>query len=222
MILGAADFARRPLDWRDALVGIRSQTSNDVLLDYNFDMSAAASASLCALDLRGALRPTVLLRHDLPDGSHHFDWMIATDPPMPHDRQPRLSGPLLTFRLDDCLVELAHGKRLQAIHITDHRPFYLDYEGPIEGDRGRVKRVARGSVVNGRLLASPPHEVWEIAVVWSADDHQPTRSQIVRLTRQVPADTWDVTVQPRVEGFNHAFSGCPKNLPGPERPSAVH
>ena len=38
---------------------------------------------------------------------------------------------------------LAGGKEL--FRIEDHRKLYLDYEGPIEGDRGEVSRVCAGT-----------------------------------------------------------------------------
>ena len=76
--------------------------------------------------------PTVLLRHSLPDGSHHFDWMLARDD----------SGSLLTFRLDE---DISLGcQRFSGPRLPEHRRRYLEYEGPVSGDRGRVDRVARG------------------------------------------------------------------------------
>jgi hypothetical protein len=76
--------------------------------------------------------PTVLLRHDLPDGSHHFDWMLARDD----------HGPLLTFRLDRD-IGLDPGP-FQAAPIGDHRRVYLEREGPVSGNRGTVSRIACG------------------------------------------------------------------------------
>jgi len=35
---------------------------------------------------------------------------------------------------------------LPARRIADHRKLYLDYEGPIRGDRGRVRRIDGGTV----------------------------------------------------------------------------
>ncbi|MEQ8316033.1 MAG: hypothetical protein RIE77_09175 [Phycisphaerales bacterium] len=77
-------------------------------------------------------RRTVVLRHDLPDGSHHFDWMLETD----------ADGPLLTFRLDRDISQ--DSDSFVAEPIGDHRRRYLDYEGPISGDRGSVTRIAEG------------------------------------------------------------------------------
>ena len=54
-------------------------------------------------------------------------------------------GPVLwTWRLDAIPDRCAS---CQAIRIADHRPIYLDYEGPISGDRGEVRRVADGEFV---------------------------------------------------------------------------
>lgn len=83
-------------------------------------------------------RPTVQLRHDLPDGTHHVDWLVARDGDG--------TAPLLSFRLPDRLDRLPPGATMTAEAIADHRPLYLDYEGEISGGRGRVARLARGVV----------------------------------------------------------------------------
>jgi hypothetical protein len=81
----------------------------------------------------------VLLEHRLPDGSSHLDWMIAVD--------PAGTGPLVSFRLARRVDELRGGEQLAAEMIGDHRPAYLEYEGPVQGGRGHVRRLARGVVV---------------------------------------------------------------------------
>jgi hypothetical protein len=48
-------------------------------------------------------------------------------------------GALVTFQLD--APPPARGRR-----SFDHRPRYLDYEGPISGGRGRVERLDAGRV----------------------------------------------------------------------------
>lgn len=81
--------------------------------------------------------PTVLLRHDLPDGSSHVDWMVARD--------SRPGAALITFRLPSRLDELTsstHG--LKAERIADHRAEYLVFQGEIAGDRGQVTRLRAG------------------------------------------------------------------------------
>lgn len=91
---------------------------------------------------------TVVLRHDLPDGSHHFDWLIEPadkvnpDPtPSPDDRV------LITWRCTDWPPQHSRAAfhiQGNVVRLTPHRRLYLDYEGPISGGRGAVKRVAQG------------------------------------------------------------------------------
>jgi hypothetical protein len=110
--------------------------------------------------------PTVVLRHDLPDGSHHYDWMIAVD--------PEGSQPLKTFRLAERLDQLEPTHQLSAISIQDHRPDYLRYEGPVSGNRGMVKRVCSGRLhLDGNA---------EIVIEWHRlGDPDPFRTQRLQL-----------------------------------------
>jgi len=98
---------------------------------------------------------TVLLLHELPDGSHHFDWLLQPD-------DANLG--LLTFRVSE-RIDLDHCSVCTAERLPDHRPLYLDYQGPVHspgrtsqpphtlplhatdtpmGERGRVTRLASG------------------------------------------------------------------------------
>lgn len=71
----------------------------------------------------------VLLEHR-GFGDTHWDLMIAL-----------LDGPLATWRLaKDPTLSLP----VAAERIGNHRRHYLDYEGPVSGDRGVVRRVDRG------------------------------------------------------------------------------
>ncbi len=85
---------------------------------------------------------TTLLKHVLPDGSWHVDWLIEVAP----GQAPRIP----TFRLADRPDrEGVHG--FDARHLPDHRRLYMDYAGPISpcpnlGDRGRVEPLATGPV----------------------------------------------------------------------------
>ncbi|GJQ28307.1 MAG: hypothetical protein HBSAPP03_01910 [Phycisphaerae bacterium] len=76
---------------------------------------------------------TVLLRHALPDGSSHYDWMLEVG----------AKATLMTFRvgvrIDDPAVT-----HFEAERLPDHRRAYLDYEGEVSGGRGCVARVAGG------------------------------------------------------------------------------
>jgi hypothetical protein len=80
---------------------------------------------------------TVLLSHDLLDGSSHFDWMIQG--PGGSD------SPLITFRV---AVRIDRGDVVDflAQRLADHRAAYLEYEGEVSGGRGRVRRVAQGDL----------------------------------------------------------------------------
>jgi hypothetical protein len=100
-------------------------------------------------------RRTVQFLHDLPDGSSHVDWMIARD--------PAGEEPLISFRVQRRIDELPPGQRAIAERIADHRPAYLEYEGPISGDRGSIRLLARGSVVN-ESRQSPSS--WTLEICW--------------------------------------------------------
>jgi len=70
----------------------------------------------------------VILEHDYP--TRHWDLMLE-------------SGPVLrTWRLS---TPPEAGRSIEAEASFDHRPVYLDYEGPVSGDRGVVKRWDTGT-----------------------------------------------------------------------------
>ncbi len=69
----------------------------------------------------------VLLAHDHP--TPHFDFMLES------------GDALRTWRID----QIPAAKSQQAASpLPDHRLAYLEYEGPVSGNRGHVKRVDRG------------------------------------------------------------------------------
>ena len=77
----------------------------------------------------------VILHHVLPAGSDradHFDLML----------EPEAGGQLLTWELPEFPLI---GKEYIVRQLAPHRPAYLDYEGPISGERGEVKRAAVGT-----------------------------------------------------------------------------
>lgn len=82
----------------------------------------------------------VLLRHELPDGSWHFDWLM--DPggagQDPDERR------LIAFRTPQP-PESVDASRFVARRMPDHRLLYLEFEGPLSGTgRGAVQRVIAG------------------------------------------------------------------------------
>ena len=69
----------------------------------------------------------VILEHDWP--ARHWDLLLE-------------AGPVLTaWRL---LAEPGPGRTVAAEPNADHRRMYLDYEGPLSGDRGSVVRWDTG------------------------------------------------------------------------------
>ncbi|MBT8484254.1 MAG: hypothetical protein HKO59_14135 [Phycisphaerales bacterium] len=125
---------------------------------------------------QGTAHPTVLLRHERPDGSVHVDWLIGRD--------PAGQEPLVSFRIDDRVDNMTPGTMLPAVRIADHRARYLDYEGPIDADRGSVRRLARGSA---SVIGDPDSSAWAIDVHWLS------ASQKLALER-IDGDRWQIRV----------------------------
>jgi hypothetical protein len=74
----------------------------------------------------------VILEHRW-DGVH---WDVMVEIP------DRPDGPLATWAVDEPIRPDAE---LPARRLPDHRRVYLEYEGPISGGRGEVRRVAQGN-----------------------------------------------------------------------------
>jgi hypothetical protein len=70
----------------------------------------------------------VILEHDHPE--LHWDFMLEDH------------GVLRTWRL---AAPPVLGQSCAAQRLPDHRLVYLDYEGPVSGHRGQVRRWERGS-----------------------------------------------------------------------------
>ncbi len=104
--------------------------------------------------------PTVLLRHNLPDDTHHYDWMIARD--------RAAERPLITYRLEQVLFDLSVGESLLAKQIGDHRPVWLEKEGLVSGGRGEVRRLRRGFA---HICLEEP-ESRTLSIVWEGDIRQ--------------------------------------------------
>ncbi|MCH2139032.1 MAG: hypothetical protein MK074_08290 [Phycisphaerales bacterium] len=83
----------------------------------------------------GTPLPTVLLRHDTPDGGWHLDWMVARD-----DGR----GPLATWRLPGWPAR--HGEVGPVVALDDHDRSWLIRGGVVSGDRGHARRIDEGWV----------------------------------------------------------------------------
>lgn len=124
---------------------------------------------------------TVLLRHDLPDGSSHVDWLVARD--------PEGLQPLVSFRMDSPLDELQPGTQIIAEHIGDHRPLYLEYEGEVTGNRGRVKRLKSGKLIQAQASERDRPDSLFLQIRWgSRNPHE----QHLHLARY-DDDQWIIT-----------------------------
>jgi hypothetical protein len=83
----------------------------------------------------------VILRHELPPDqprASHWDFMLER------------GEVLRTWAL---AAEPAPAVAVEAQALADHRPHYLDYEGPVAGNRGQVSRWDAGHY---RLLRDEP------------------------------------------------------------------
>ncbi|HRJ49368.1 MAG: hypothetical protein KF787_00075 [Phycisphaeraceae bacterium] len=85
------------------------------------------------------MRRTTLLRHDLPNGHTHADWLVQTS--------DRPEAPVLAFRLRT-RVDRPGLVLFSAERLPDHRAFYLDHAGPVSGGRGTVTPIARGVLLD--------------------------------------------------------------------------
>ena len=90
-----------------------------------FFPKSAPKSSVAAAELR-----FVILHHEGIDDPH-FDLMLETAP----------GSPLATWRSPIWPIT----ERTALVQLANHRREYLEYEGEISGDRGRVRRVEAGT-----------------------------------------------------------------------------
>lgn len=77
-----------------------------------------------------------VILHHTGYGREHWDLMLEHE------------GVLWTWQLlADPTASAMPDDTIQAVRIADHRLHYLDYEGPISRDRGRVHRVDSGKLL---------------------------------------------------------------------------
>ena len=97
---------------------------------------------------------TVVLEHVLPDGTSHFDWMLAVD--------SKAEKPLISFRVDERPDLLNESRWVDLDARPDHRPEYLRIEGKLEGDRGTVSRLMSGKIFMWKEIPNG----WNMMVQW--------------------------------------------------------
>ncbi len=103
----------------------RITARNDLLADRRSDLFPLRLGPSPA-----PVRRFVVQRHELPDGSHHFDLMLER------------AGVLLTFTFPAFPADGAEGRR-----IFDHRLRYLDFEGDLDRGKGAVAIADAGTYV---------------------------------------------------------------------------
>tara|TARA_B100000959_G_C14968163_1_gene618654 strand:- start:225 stop:977 length:753 start_codon:yes stop_codon:yes gene_type:complete len=98
--------------------------------------------------------PTAFLQHVLPDGSAHYDWLLGVD--------PNGKKPLISFRAKERIDQISQNKWFDLESRPDHRPEYLQIEGKLEGDRGEIKRLAKGAIFLWKEIPGG----WNMMVDW--------------------------------------------------------
>ena len=115
--------------------------------------------------------PTVVLQHELPDGTTHFDWLLATE--------PQGSKALISFRSPVQPNQVVENGWVELESRPDHRPDYLQIEGPIDSDRGTITRLAQGNIFFWKEIAGG----WNMMVEW--DDRSVTEFELITVKGSV-------------------------------------
>jgi hypothetical protein len=130
----------------------------------------------------------ILLYHDCPPNyarPSHWDLMLEAGDTLrtwalqqlPRDWAAAHARTVATF--PQCPV-LAKGNKVAAEKLGDHRRDYLEYEGELSGNRGRVIRVADGVFV----------EQWETRLGWCLLLDGTTISVQIELDRESDEREW--------------------------------
>ena len=99
---------------------------------------------------------------------------------------------------------LAKSNSVEALRIADHRLAYLEYEGPVSGNRGCVRRLDAGQyrvgttptsyVLDGQLvrgeieIVSRPNANATFQLTYRAGNHSRIRNHVVRGGASLPRD----------------------------------
>ena len=89
----------------------------------------------------------VLLLHDCPDDlprPTHCDLMLEAGAVLQTWALPELPNGWQALADDAGRLTFSASNSVAVERLGDHRLVYLDYEGPVSGDRGRVRRLDAG------------------------------------------------------------------------------
>ena len=122
--------------------------------------------------------PTVVLQHDLPDGTTHFDWLLGVD--------EASEKPLISFRAANRPDQLSGNDWVDLETRPDHRPEYLTFEGELEDNGGTVKRLGIGNIQQWQQSMHG----WQMIVEWEGGPIVPleiTTGSVVRVRVMPPS-----------------------------------
>lgn len=159
---------------------------------------------MCRVIRPAAATPaTSLLRHDLPEGRPHFDWLVELGRNPPGGRVP-------TFRLRRRLDLAPAGARIAAVRIADHRPLYLGLGVVRELSRGRGRVTPRR---HGRVESSVREGAeWRLSIAWAVAAGAMSAVRTWIRLRPAGGDRWLVEVTRR-----KAIAEAPKHPRGRSR-----
>lgn len=94
----------------------------------------------------------VLLLHECPDDRPrptHCDLMLQLGPALATWSLRKLPRDWKVLGLDSAALRFDATNVVDAERLADHRLVYLDYEGPLSGNRGTVRRLDAGTFASG-------------------------------------------------------------------------
>jgi hypothetical protein len=86
-----------------------------------------------------------------------------------------------TAAIDSTCPAVAVGSAVAAQQLGHHRNIYLEYEGPISGDRGRVHRIDSGTYRGEPMSPS----IWQLALEGNA-----LRGKIILEQKAANSESW--------------------------------
>ena len=98
------------------------------------------------------MAPVFVIHEHSGFGPTHFDLMLEDGPA------------LATWQIPISPFEIGQEASISATKLPDHRRQYLDYQGPISGNRGEVRRLDKGTY---ELLARD-EGIWRVRLRGSA------------------------------------------------------